>query len=264
MQITMAGIRGSGKTCYLYATYNAMFDGFGSLIFNPSGHCQSNELYDAWHKMIKERQFPPGTDISEEYRFTAILARKVLGDFTWYDYKGAILQENDYKGEYEKFESRCMNSDCVVFAIPADLIKAKLDNQSSYMGGAGDVIRDFRIYQNSIFNLRIKNPSVPIVINVTKGDLLTGAEMMEAFEKIITAKLSLLFGSNGGNVLICRTSIQKTLPDGSREFTSRNVHQPIVFPFYLQQEKTKATSSWNDLYELLRGSIFYRNGKQVW
>lgn len=264
MQITMSGIRGSGKTCYLYATFNAMFWGYNSLIFNPVDTLKYQEYFDIWDDMIKNKQFPPGTANSQNYDFSFILAGKCLGFFTWYDYRGAILQEKNNESEYRDFESRCMNSDCVVFAIPADLIKAVLNNQTSYLDGAGNVMRDLGIYQSSVLNLRIKKPSIPIVINVTKGDLLSGSEMMQAFDNIIKTRLSLLFGSQGGDVLVCRTSIQKTLPDGSREFIARNVHQPIVFPFYLEQEKAASYKNGNALYELLKGSLFYRNGKQVW
>lgn len=264
MQITMAGIRGSGKTCYLYATYNAMMDGIDSLYFNPTDHFDMIDLQDKWDNMIKNKEFPPGNATSKEYRFTSILAGKVLGDFTWYDYKGAILQESENPYEYREFESRCMKSDCVVFAIPADLIKAVLNDETSYLNNAGNVKRDLRIYQTGITTLRTKKPSIPIVINVTKGDLLTGSEMKQTMDKIIKTKLALLFGSDGGDVLICRTSIQKTLPNGSRDFTPRNIQHPIVFPFYLEQEKEGSIESCNSLYNLLTGSLFYRNGKQIW
>ena len=262
MLITMAGIRASGKTCYLYATYHAMMSGMDTLIFNPT-HFDMFDLDDKWNDMIENKEFPPGTSESKEYTFTVIHSREVLDTFTWYDYKGSLLQENDPE-MYKNFESRCLKSNCVVFAIPADLIKATLNNESRYMNGAGNVQRDFRIYQQCILDLRSKKPSMPIVINVTKGDLLTGKEMERTVEEIIKPKFSLLFGSKGGETLICRTSIQKTLPNGDRDFTPRNVHQPIIFPIYLKLKKSELTPNLIRLRDLLKGSLYFNNGVQVW
>lgn len=263
MLITMAGVRGSGKTCYLYATYNAMMDGINSLFFNPTDHFEMLDLQDKWDSMIENKEFPPGTSESKEYSFTAILAGKVLNQFTWYDYKGALLQENG-SSEYREFESRCRNSDCVVFAIPADLLKAMLNNETKYLNGEVKVVKDFRIYQNCIMKLRDEKRTLPIVINVTKGDLLSGEEMKKAVEEIIYPQFPTLFGTEGGDALICRTSIQKTLPDGSRDFTPRNVHHPIIFPFYLKLKKLGTTSDLILLREMLKGSLYYNNGKQAW
>lgn len=263
MLITMAGVRSSGKTCYLYATYNAMMLGIDSLYFNPPIHSEFRELRKKWKYMIDHREFPPGTSESKEYTFTVIHSGEVLDEFTWYDYKGALLQEDD-PYNYKIFEDRCMNSDCVAFAIPADLLLAMLHNEEYYLNGSVSVEDDFFTYQNRVQALRDIKRSMPIVINITKGDLLTGSEMKQAFETIIKPKFSLLFGSIGGETLICRTSIQKTLPDGSRDFTPRNVHHPIIFPIYLKLKKLGTTPGLIRIRDLLNGSMYFSNGKQVW
>lgn len=263
MLITMAGVRGCGKTCYLYATYNAMMDGFESLYFTPADNLKQLFMQEQWESMLENKEFPPGTSESNEYVFIPYLPGMVFEQFTWFDYKGSLLQDRE-SDEFGQFEKRCRNSDCVVFAIPADLLKAKLNNETKYMNGEGKVINDFRIYQTRIMSLRYEKRSMPIVINVTKGDLLSGEEMKKAVEEIIKPQFPILFGPDGGETLICRTSIQKTLPDGSHDFTPRNVHQPIIFPFYLKLKKMGTTAELILLRNLLKGTLYFNNGKQVW
>ena len=87
--LSIVGLHGSGKTCYLYAMAETLRRGLCGLSFRTN--C------DGWQKIIKELRWPPGTDIGQEYTFQCLHSGSLFSDldFLCYDYKGGILSSFD-------------------------------------------------------------------------------------------------------------------------------------------------------------------------
>ncbi|MBQ6828922.1 MAG: hypothetical protein IJO46_13005, partial [Thermoguttaceae bacterium] len=65
VKLTMIGPSGTGKSCYLYATYFRMLEGVAGFNFNCKDYSQARELASAWDVILDEGVWPSGTAESE-------------------------------------------------------------------------------------------------------------------------------------------------------------------------------------------------------
>lgn len=191
--ITMIGASGTGKTCYLYAMADAMQSGSCDFTFTAMPYKKTLELQDAWDSILNGK-WPKGTDLSTEYEFACSYCMRPIATFSWYDYRGGILQNPDDEEERASLFGKMGSSRCLIICISAEAIHGIL---------AGDLKsrRLFQVYMNLIQEYRNRTGcTVPIVVAVTKADLLGPNEFESGVELIRTKYMAALFSEddNGG------------------------------------------------------------------
>lgn len=193
--ITMLGASGTGKTCYLYAMADAMQFGSCDFTFTAMPYQTTLELQDAWDSILNGK-WPQGTDLSTEYEFACSYCLRKIVTFSWYDYRGGILQNPDDEDERESLFGKMGCSRCLIICISAEAIHGIL---------TGDLKsrRLFAVYMNLIQEYRNRSGcTVPIVFAVTKADLLesNANEFERGVELIRTKYMASLFAEddNGG------------------------------------------------------------------
>ena len=188
--ITMIGASGTGKTCYLYAMADAMQFGSCDFTFTAMPYKKTLELQAAWDSIIINGKWPEGTDLSTEYEFACSYCMRPIATFSWYDYRGGILQNPDDEEERASLFGKMENSRCLIICISAEAIHGIL---------AGDLKsrRLFQVYMNLIQEYRNRTScTVPIVVAVTKADLLGPNEFESGVELIRTKYMAALFSED--------------------------------------------------------------------
>jgi len=237
LTMTMIGASGTGKSCYLYGTYAAMLEGISLFHFTPKDYNQGLELEEAWELIMNDGHWPSGHVESADYIFDCLHHGVRIGTFTWQDYRGGILTEkkgDDAPEDVQAFHQRCRNADTLLVCIPADvLLKAAQGNsQSDHM--LSRYLRIMGGFPNLI--------NVPVVLMITKSDLITDEEtrqcishLLERFNRLLTINHEWLMivpvslGRFHGDM------VQNGKVDGNVE--PKRLHLPILFPIYLELSK---------------------------
>ncbi|MDO4571122.1 MAG: hypothetical protein Q4D38_12105 [Planctomycetia bacterium] len=239
MKISMMGCSNTGKTCYLYGTYQRMLDGISGFNFNPSDLDKGLELQNFWYSLLEpEACWPVSSNQSEEYPFDVFFEGEKLGEFTWLDYRGEILysrQDSDPQNEVSKFYKWCSNSDSIIVAIPADVLKnACGEEYQSRMAAKRMLDR----YKSILLGLPNRN-RMPVVLMITKGDLITTKNELRSCIAKLKEVFDFLFNQNQEAVMIVRTQLGRFRGDMRQggliegEFDPQFIHLPILFPLYL-------------------------------
>lgn len=187
--ITMLGASGAGKTCYLYAMADMMQFGSCDFTFTAMPYKKTLELQCAWESILGGK-WPNGTDLSTEYEFACSYSLRKIATFSWYDYRGGILQNPDDEEERVALFDKMENSRCLIICISAEAIHGIL---------SGDLKsrRLFAVYMNLIQEYRNRSGrTVPIVFAVTKADLLAPKEFERGVELIHTKYMASLFAED--------------------------------------------------------------------
>ena len=106
-QITILGMSGSGKTCYLMGLYYKMGSGLRGYTITTDEDTDV-ELRDRYAKLCdvtleKEKRFPAGTDNISKYVFDLQYGYNTVMSFDWVDYPGGLLDRKN-SGNLEEYE----------------------------------------------------------------------------------------------------------------------------------------------------------------
>lgn len=245
LKLTMIGTSGTGKSCYLYATYYRMLEGVAGFNFSCNDFNQARELASAWDVILDDGVWPPGTAESEEYRFSCVKDGDPIGEFTWLDYRGGVLNETGgSQKEVDEFLLRVRSSDAILACMPADAILAtrnggKLQNQwlRIKIGILGALAA---IYQTT------SAPS--LIFLVTKSDLCKSPEDERYCVETVRASFGQYFKGKPKYAMIASTRMGR-FDDERGDFQQgepiggvvdpTNVHLPILFPFWQRAKETQ-------------------------
>lgn len=237
-QISIVGLSGAGKTCYIYAMSKTMMRGVNNISINPIDDNLYNQLRAGWRNIKTERKWPTGTDRVNRCEFTCFVQLRPVMDFCWDDYKGGSLTGFDTISakEREEFYKSLSISDGVIFCVPADTIIEALE-------GDDDAQDDINMLNRFILQYASKNSlkGIPITVAITKSDLLDKEELSIAFQ-VVKKTLNNLF-AKGTNVSVLLVPISlgsnlKGLPGGEITGTinmdpkAGNIHLPVLFNLY--------------------------------
>ena len=263
VKMTMIGSSGCGKTCYLYATNAYMLDGVCGFNFYPSDWNQGLELERGWDSICTNATWPLGTDgnTDTEYKFNVTLNGTGIGNFSWLDYRGGILNstvEKESPNDVTKFHNRCSNTDSFLVAIPADML-LKADEGDLR---AKSVINRYQTLLGYFPNIQNK----PVSLVITKGDLIPNKESMQKCISLFEKKFKTLFSESHKSLMVCRVSLGtfggEMFQGGKFEGVIKplRLHIPILFPLWYelsrlaQQSRLKsekyqkaADSIWDEL-----------------
>lgn len=268
MKITMMGCSGTGKTCYLYGTYARMLDGISGFNFNPADWNQGLLLEESWYSLFEsDARWPRGSTLSEEYNFDVFYEGQKLGGFTWLDYRGEILNsqtETDSEGDVNQFYKRCSGSDTLIVCVPADVLMNACSEKFNIRTMADRMLNRYK----SILLHLPNRAQTPVVLMITKGDLMTKRDVFRNGIAKLKEKFDFLFTQNHEAVMIVRTRLGKFRGDMSQggliegEFDPQFIHLPILFPLYLDFSRQAASlrnagDNWRERGGTIWGKFFY-------
>lgn len=239
-KISLYGLSRSGKSCFIYAMSQALSQGIeladGEImnVITPDPR-QMLRLYNAYDGMING-SWPKGTDKSFVYNFNVLKSLALLTTIDVEDYRGGLLQDLDEDAQEEQNElyNSFNQSSVLLFFIGADVIKAK--NTPQAILNFGQFASMYTKYLNESNN----GAQTPVMVVITKADLLTQQELAQAYETV-KDKWRFLFG-RGTNLTtgITAVSLGKNLTneggvlEGELDIraTAGNLSIPILFSLY--------------------------------
>lgn len=240
-KITFYGLSGSGKSCYTFAMAQALSQGIrfsnGQILtVRYPFPMQMVKLHKAYQQM-KNGQWPAGNVESVKYNFNCRLALSKIMDFGINDYRGGLLDtcDEDEIDEQEELFHSFEDSEVLLFFIGADTIKQALngdDEQQAKLDFMGI------LYEN--FLDRTNDSRTPIMIVISKSDLLSEVEKIQA-KKLVLEALQSMFGT-GTNLTaaITMVTLGRNLKNDQGELegeliigpTQGNIHIPILYSLF--------------------------------
>ncbi len=241
LKLTMIGPSGTGKSCYLYATYFRMLEGIGGFNFNCKDYNQGLDLQDAWDMMLDDGVWPAGTAESTAFDFTCFYRGSSIGDFEWLDYRGGLLKQREEKdNDVAQFLQHVQNSDAILVCLPADLVL------SSRSGENKKQCAQWRSMATRLQALVGKatdgNPNAALIFLITKSDWCKSADDGKYCVKTVKECFKKYFYGTPEHVMIAATRLGKfegefdDFQQGAEivgDVDPHNIHLPILFPFYL-------------------------------
>lgn len=242
-QITILGMSGAGKTCYLLGLYYKMGSGMKGYTITTDEDTDV-QLRDRYAKMCDQslgiERFPVGTDNISKYRFNLECGYKPIMSFDWVDYPGGILDRKNEGNleEYEDVKKSINRSSSLFICVDGSLLVGddtdeKIDKVKD---GCSAVI-------NTFFSdyFASNNQLPPTAIVVTKYDLCSKYTDEEELCEIIEEAFSPFFVKDGNEriVTIIPVSIGKNIMenDCSGRLKPMNIHLPIFMGIWFALSK---------------------------
>lgn len=243
-QITILGMSGAGKTCYLLGLYYKMGSGLKGYTI-ATDEDTDVELRDRYAKLCdvsldKERRFPAGTDNIAKYQFDLQYGYNTIMSFDWVDYPGGLLVEKN-SGDLDKYEElkQAINSSSSLFIC--------VDGSLLIGDDTEEKIENVRDKCSSVINtfftdyLKSNNFLPPTAIIVTKYDICSEDTDQEELREIIEEAFSPFFVKNDTEkiVTIIPVSIGTNIKDQdySGKMKPLNIHLPIFMGIWFALSK---------------------------
>lgn len=291
-QVSIFGLRGSGKSCYLYAMAEVMNSGVeispNEKLTITTPILKQRIMLDKGFEMLAEGHWPQGSSetlvydfdvkMNENGRFQSVMSFKMQ------DYRGGALNgaTEDDEEVREGLLKAFKDSTAIIFMVDgqslSDVLPGSGANLSSVIKARHNIsfIQDlFRLY---VQRAGIENV-VPILLAITKSDLLDD-EMLSQAKKYLKDNLPEIF-NNGSGVFVAITSVSigENLRNDNGVLKGRlvlnqrrNIHIPMLFPVYCFWSKQADSGVSDDNMErrmnILRRLFeykieFYFNGETV-
>lgn len=260
-QISILGVSGSGKTCYIYALAQVMKHGARykdtniSIISNDSG--MQIDLDNGYLSMAVDKLWPLSTS-SDNYVYDFLVKvhsplgyMDLIPSLEMRDYRGGVLSDpQKYKNEHDEILSKFRESASIIFLIDAETAWQALDTLDMNPNHRREVSQiDILKARNSICYIenilrdyrKLNNEIPPIAIAVTKSDLFGDDEEKENAIDNIKDMLPVIFAKGSGvEASICTVSLGQNLGTGSNNelsgtldiSTNTNIHIPFLFGIY--------------------------------
>ena len=243
-KISIYGLSGSGKSCFIFAMSQALSQGIefadGELmtVITPDPR-QMVRLYKAYDKMVNG-YWPAGNTQSITYNFNVRKALEKMLDIEITDYRGGLLDSDDDDDQeeqdtlYESFN----DSKALLFFFGADTIKRAFQ---------GDMYARFNFQHfNALYSSYLDSSpdavKTPVLFIISKADLLSADELLKAKE-FIKDQMRQFFG-RGTNLTVGITAISlgRNLSNYKGELegeldiraSAGNLSIPVLFALYHQ------------------------------
>lgn len=243
-QITILGMSGSGKTCYLLGLYYKMGSGLKGYTITTDDDTDV-QLRNRYAKLCdaslpKEKRFPAGTDNISKYSFDLQYGFKTVMSFDWVDYPGGVLSKKNSENieEYEEVKTAINGSSSLFICVDGSLllgddIDEKIDNVKD---NCSNVINTFF---SEYFKCNRQLP--PTAIIVTKYDMCRQDTDEEELNEIIKEAFSPFFAKNENKKItaIIPVSIGTNIMDNDfgGKMKPLNVHLPIFMAIWFALSK---------------------------
>lgn len=242
-QITILGMSGAGKTCYLLGLYYKMGAGMRGYTITTDEDTDV-QLRDRYTKMcdqaLGKERFPAGTDNISKYEFNLQYGYNTITSFDWVDYPGGTLDRKNEGNleEYENVKKAINNSSSLFICVDGSLligddIDEKIDRVKDECSSVINTF--FSEYFES------NNALPPTAIVVTKYDLCQDDTDPEELCEIIEEAFSPFFvkDDNKRIVTIIPVSIGSNIMDDdySGKLKPLNIHLPIFMGIWFALSK---------------------------
>ena len=242
-QITILGMSGAGKTCFLLGLYYKMGAGMRGYTITTDEDTDV-QLRDRYSKMcdrtLGKERFPAGTDNISKYEFDLQYGYNTIMSFDWVDYPGGILCRKNEGNleEYENVKKAINNSSSLFICVDGSLlvgddVEEKIDRVKDE---CSSVI-------NTFFSeyFQCNNALPPTAIVVTKYDLCQDDTDADELCDIIEEAFSPFFVKDDKKriVTIIPVSIGSNIMDDdcSGKLKPLNIHLPIFMGIWFALSK---------------------------
>ncbi len=242
-QITILGMSGAGKTCYLLGLYYKMVSGMKGFSITTNED-KDVELRERYAKMCDQTlgrsRFPAGTDNIATYEFELQCGYKTIMSFDWVDYPGGMLSSRT-KGdidEYERLKNDINKSSSLFICVDGSFLTGEDTDEK-----IDKIKEDCSAVINKFFSDYLNdNNLLPVTaIIITKYDLCKDDTDEEELCEIIEEAFSSLFvkDENENIVTIIPVSIGTNIMDDdySGKMKPLNIHLPIFMGIKFALEK---------------------------
>lgn len=251
-KISLYGLGGSGKSCYIFAMSQALSQGIpfrdGELltVMTPDPR-QMLRLYKAYEKMT-QGYWPAGNVESVDYTFDIRKPLELLMTLKITDFRGGLLDstDEDDEEEQEKLLESYQDSSVLLFFVGADKVKSAMH---------GDMSARFNIqYLNTLYGSYLgssqKAMKTPVMVVLTKSDMLSDSEKSNAI-LFLKDQMRMMFGAGTGITAgITAVTLGANLTNEGGELegqlnikpTAGNLNIPILFSlFHVMAQKIENT-----------------------
>ena len=257
-KVSIFGVRGAGKTCYVYAMSQVMQAGatYGdttiSLIAND---IKQQSRLNRGYAELADHKWPMGSLKTTVYDFKVRLQhhdeyQEIIPSLLIRDYRGGVLQSEDDDDELDELLDSFSDSCAVVFLVDGETLLQALDPmdvdpQHRVPLEANQILsarNQISFVENLFMEYKKRNHTIPpVMIVITKADLFLNNSEIESGKKLIKRYLPSVFAKGSGiDAAITTVSLGDNLvkDEHNRLYgqlllnTSRNIHMPIIYALY--------------------------------
>lgn len=244
-KITMLGVSGAGKTCYMLGLYATMQLGLQGFTLATTDMDEDLRLTSLWERMLDEEgesRWPPGTGGEPyQYEFDFSYGMKPLISFDWLDYRGGAMKDLSTQEDVQILTKRLLKSSCVFLCVSGEHLKEEVNDEMELR----DIARKAGIDRMNKFltelakNLKKSQRPFPIVIVITKYDQCAERAQDKVSREKLFDDIKELFNplfqpEKDWLVMLCPVTLGKGLEKDSLtgKIQPRNLHLPLVFALY--------------------------------
>lgn len=277
VKITMLGISGAGKTCYMLGLYATMQLGLQGFTLSTTDPDEDLRLTNLWEKIVdtegENRWPPPNAEEPNQYEFDFYYGMRRLIGFDWLDYRGGAMRDISTKPDVQALLNRLQESNCVFLCVSGEFLteEANSDSQLMFIARQAGVDRMNRYLASLSNNLSEHQRPFPLVIVLTKLDKFQQRMRDKSSKEKLIDEIKKMFGplfmpNQDWLIMLCPVSLGKELEANSDtgKIDPKNLHLPLVFALYAKfreyamTEQERVNEAQNRLDTLRNGNWFQR------
>ena len=302
-KISMFGISGSGKTCYLYAMAQVLQGGVRQGDFRLSMIANDIEkqtiLNDGYMQMVANGKWPKGSDTTTEFDLCVRvqsngLFEEIIPNLVLLDYAGGIWTANNNRANQDRAElmEAFSDSSSVLFLVDGITLLQAMEATDLHpshrdMASIQETVmarQQITFVENLFMGYKQYVKSVPpVMVVVTKADVFADKDELVKGKALIKEYLPSIFAKGSGiEAGITAVSLGTNLSagednriDGDLNLSTKyNIHLPIVFGLYAwlsdkygkspREEQIEIEHHAVPLREMMKGKVeMFKNGNQV-
>lgn len=302
-KISMFGVTGSGKTCFLYSMAQILGRGVrndDNLVQIIATRARQQIKLNDGFMQLAERRWPQTSDKTESFFFKVSMQcnghfDEVIESLEIQDYRGGLLQSTQDldEEEFNELMNSFRGSSAIIFIVDGKTLIEALDEEDKDISHKGqtDVLSQFkarsqiRFVENIFMEYKLVEEELPpILIAISKGDIFVTDSERDNARKLLKEYLPSIF-SIGSKLTagITIMSLGENLGvDANGELTGflklsteYNIHVPVIFGIYAdlcyeyeeasdEDEKKGIAALLDILKKLFADKIqLFINGKQA-
>ena len=235
-KISIIGLKGSGKTCFMSAMTISMSRGLkmnNGRVFTITADdpAQIAPLMNAYEGMINNRRWPDSDDQIHHYDFNSSIALLPIMSFSLTDYPGGWLTDEVLIQEVtDEFE----DSDAVVLLVDAERLKKGVCDV--------DTVKLNALFNKLAMDYVQKGVSFPpTMVVVSKSDLLDNEQEIQSVDEYLKQSFASIFGAETKILSgITHVKLGKNLKNDNKQILgdldlrpeAGNLAIPILFAYY--------------------------------
>lgn len=237
-KITIVGVSGSGKTCYMIGMFTKMMQGFNGFSLTPD---RDFPKFLRWSKRLADKslsfqeRFPALSDQVENYSFSLKYNFKEIDKIDWIDYPGGILSLDETNSDNIKFFENLKDTDCLFLCIDgAAFIEDDVASNISVEKGGFET--NYVLERAASINEELPNTCIII----TKYDKVPESKRNNKYlTDVVTEVFPNLFNKNDNGynriVTICPVTLGKEIEMPGGKLEPKQIEKPIAFATYFMQ-----------------------------